>query len=449
MMDINFKQIGIMKVFNKIMILLALTFVVGACEDEDLTVLNPNATTTVSLSSTDVVLDKNDVGMNVLTVNWTEPDYGFNAADSYNILFDLAGGDFTKPQVVSGGSDFTKSFTTEQLNKVLLNLGAETGTATDVDVKVNAILSSRVKLASNVTSMMVTPYADVLDLSSVWGVVGSATTNGWDGPDMPFYKTDDADIYAAYVTLIDGMIKIRSNNSWDVNYGSNDADGNLQAGGSDIPVTAGTYKITFNESALTYTIEAYTWGIVGSATPNEWNGPDLPLSYDSYSDTWRAVVTLVDGAIKIRQNNEWTTSYGDKTLDGVLDQEDGNDIMVSAGNYQVIVDFNDLSYSLEETDIWGVVGSGYNDWGAAGPDAAFTPDYSKEGVYYINGVTLLDGMIKFRTNNVWGNDYGDVAPLDGILDKEGGNDIPSTAGVYDIILDFSNPDVPTYTITAK
>lgn len=230
MMDINFKQIGIMKVFNKIMILLALTFVVGACEDEDLTVLNPNATTTVSLSSTDLVLDKNDVGMNVLTVDWTEPDFGFNAATSYNILFDLAGSNFLKPQVVSGGSDFTKSFTTEQLNKILLNLGAETGTATDVEVKVNAVLSSTTKLASNVSSMMVTPYADVLDLSTTWGVVGSATPNGWNGPDMPFYKTEDADIYAAYVTLIDGLIKFRQNNSWDapnINYGSNNADGTL------------------------------------------------------------------------------------------------------------------------------------------------------------------------------------------------------------------------------
>jgi hypothetical protein len=459
MMDINFKQIGIMKVFNKIMILLALTFIVGACEDEDLTVLNPNATTTVSLSSTDLVLDKNDVGMNVLTVNWTEPDYGFNAADSYNILFDLAGGDFTKPQVVSGGSDFSKSFTTEQLNKILLNLGAETGTATDVDVKVNAVLSSRVKLASNVTSMMVTPYADVLDLSTAWGVVGNATPNGWGTlPDTPFYKTDEAGVYVAYITMIQaqdngadvqGYWKIRKDNAWDVNYGSDNADGTLQAGGSDIPVDPGTYKIVFDENELTYTITKYAWGIVGSATPNEWNGPDMPLTYDPYSDTWRAVVTLVDGAIKIRQNNDWAVSYGDKNLDGILDQEDGNDIIVTAGNYEVIVDFNDLSYSLEETDIWGVVGSGYNDWGAAGPDAAFTPDYSKDGVFYLKGVTLLDGMIKFRTNNVWGNDYGDVAPMDGILDKEGGNDIPSTAGVYDIILDFSNPDVPTYTITAK
>lgn len=448
MTAINFKQMKVMKVFNKIIMLLALTLFAGACEDEDLTVLNPNAATSVSLSATDVVLDKNNEGIDALTVNWTEPDYGFSAAANYNILFDVAGNNFAKPQVVTGGSDFTKTFKTEQLNKILLNLGLEPGTASELQVKVNAVLSNTKSLGSDAVSMMATAYADVLDLSSIWGVVGSATVNGWDGPDMPFYKTDAANVYVAYVTLVDGLIKIRSNNSWDVNYGSNSADGNLQAGGENIPVTAGTYKITFDESALTYAIEAFSWGLVGDATANGWDGPDMPLTYDSYSDTWRAVVTLKTGFMKIRQNNEWVLDYGDKTLDGILDRESDNNIPITAGNYQVIVDFNDLSYSIEETDIWGVVGSGYNDWGAAGPDAAFTPDYSAEGVYYINGVTLLDGFIKFRTNNVWVNDYGDKT-LDGILDKEGGNDIPSVAGVYDIVLDFSNPDVPTYTITEK
>ena len=100
-----------------------------------------------------------------------------------------------------------------------------------------------------------------------------------------------------------------------------------------------------------------------------------------------------------------------------------------------------------EPSAWGVVGSGYNDWGNAGPDAAFTPDYCNEGLYFINNVTLLDGEIKFRVNNDWGKNYGDTG-LDGIL-EEGGDNIPSEAGVYDVVLDFSNPSVPTYTMTKK
>jgi len=176
----------------------------------------------------------------------------------------------------------------------------------------------------------------------------------------------------------------------------------------------------------------------------------MPLSYDSYSDTWKGVVVLIEGVIKFRQNNSWDApniNYGSNNADGNL-QNGGSDIPVTSGTYEVIVNFNDLTYSIEETDIWGVVGSASpNKWD--GPDLDLARDYSKDGVYYVNGAILTDGVIKFRTNGVWGNDYGDKAPLDGILDKEDGNDIPVTAGTYDIILNFSNPDVPTYTITVN
>jgi len=50
-------------------------------------------------------------------------------------------------------------------------------------------------------------------------------------------------------------------------------------------------------------------------------------------------------------------------------------------------------------------------------------------------------------NNDWAVNYGDDG-VDGILEQNGA-DIPSIAGVYDIMLDFSNPNVPTYTLTAK
>jgi hypothetical protein len=59
-------------------------------------------------------------------------------------------------------------------------------------------------------------------------------------------------------------------------------------------------------------------------------------------------------------------------------------------------------------------------------------------------VTLVDGLIKFRRNNLWDENYGDDG--DGVLEP-GGPDIPVVAGVYDVILDLRNPSVPTYTLT--
>ena len=434
------------KYINKILFLLTFSALLMSCEKDDVVVINEDFTTTVSLNNDNIVLEEANEGMPVLTVSWTQPEFGFSAAAEYNILFDLASGDFSAPESVSAGSSLEKVFNTEDLNKILLNLGAEPGTSTQLQMKIDIIMSKQYSKPSDVSTLTATPYSGVLDLTTLWGVVGSATPNGWgDGPDTPFYKTSEPGINVAYINMIDGEWKIREDNKWDLNYGSSDGV-NLVEGGDNIAVTAGTYKITFDENNLTYEIEPYSWGLVGDATPNGWDGPDFPLNYDSCSDTWRAVVKLNDGEWKIRQNNDWAVNYGSDGADGNL-QASGGNIPVTLGYYEVIVDFNKLTYSIEKTEIYGVVGSGYNDWGGAGPDFAFTPDYCNEGIYYANNVTLIDGEIKFRVNNDWAINYGDTG-LDGIL-EEGGDNIPSVAGVYDIMLDFSNPSVPTYTLTAK
>lgn len=437
------------KYLNRILFLMTFTALIVGCEEDDVVVINQNFTTTVGLDQMDDILEDSKADEMALEVTWTQPDFGYNAAAEYNILFDISE-EFSAPQVIPGGKDmadgiFEKTFTHEQLNKIMLNLGIEPGTSTAVYVKVNIILSKQYDKASEPEMFMATAYSGVLDLTTPWGVVGSATPNGWDGPDVPFYQSGETGIYVAYITMIEGEWKIRKDNDWAVNYGS--ADGvNLEQDGANIMGVDGTYKITFDEANLTYTIETYSWGLVGDATEFGWDKPDVPLMYDSCSDTWRTDVYLKEGKVKIRQNEDWAVNYGSDAADGTL-QLNGADIAVTQGYYHVTVDFNNLTYSIEKTNVYGVVGSGYNDWGAAGPDFAFTPDFCNEGLYYANGITLLDGMIKFRANQDWAINYGDDG-LDGILEA-GGADIPSTAGTYDIVLDFTNPSVPTYTITPK
>ena len=56
--------------------------------------------------------------------------------------------------------------------------------------------------------------------ASKWGLVGSATANGWDGPDMIMYESG-ADQYGIYAQLVAGEIKFRFDNDWGVNLGDN------------------------------------------------------------------------------------------------------------------------------------------------------------------------------------------------------------------------------------
>ncbi len=436
-------------IINKLLLLLTISFAIGSCDDENLTIMNPDANTVATLSSGEVVLDKANLGQDALTINWTKPEFGFSAAASYQVLIDLAGGDFSSANVTSTGQELSYTFETEELNKIIIGLGIEPNTPTNLAVKVKVVLSSSTNIDSDVNSLMATAYADVLDLSSPWGIVGSAFNDwGGAGPDAPFYKIQgEPNRFVAYVTLLDGEWKIRKDNDWTVNFGDDGGDGTLEEGGANMLATAGTYKVIFDEAALTYTIEGFTWGIVGSSF-NDWGGggPDAPLTYDPFTDTWRTQVKLLDGEFKIRQNNDWGLNYGDTGLDGTL-EEGGDNIPSTFGYYEIIVNFNDLTYTMEKTDVFGVVGSGFNDWGAGGPDFPFVKDFGKEGVFHAKNVILLDGEINFRTNNDWGLTYGDTG-LDGIL-EEGGDNIPSTAGNYDITLDFSNPSIPTYTIIEK
>ena len=88
------------------------------------------------------------------------------------------------------------------------------------------------------------------------------------------------------------------------------------------------------------------WGIVGSF--NGWGtiSPDLPLSYNEITNNWSAVVTLTDGEIKFRKDNDWSNNYGDNEPDGLLDQG-GTNIAVVAGDYLVTINFNSLEYSIK------------------------------------------------------------------------------------------------------
>jgi len=264
-----------------------------------------------------------------------------------------------------------------------------------------------------------------------WGVVGSGYNAWGEFADQSFYTTDTDGVIVTYVTLIDGEIKFRENNAWDSDLGDTDADGTLEPGGTNIVVTAGNYKITIDLNASTYTMEPFSWGVVGEAYNNWGETPDAKFTYDYTTDTFKLGVRLLDGEMKFRKNNAWDTDFGDSGADGTLDAG-GDNIVVSAGHYAITLDFNAGTYTLEPADIWGVVGSGYNEWGET-PDFSFTevrPDFWEAEI-----VTILDGEIKFRLNNDWASDYGDTG-ADGTLDA-GGENIVTTAGLYRIQLDLA------------
>ena len=103
------------------------------------------------------------------------------------------------------------------------------------------------------------PNPDDLNQSLVgslsdWGLVGSATSNGWDGPDMEMYETGE-NLYELYASLTANELKFRFNEDWGVNYGDNDTDNSLESGGANIPVSIeGVYHVILNLDTNTYSL---------------------------------------------------------------------------------------------------------------------------------------------------------------------------------------------------
>jgi hypothetical protein len=101
----------------------------------------------------------------------------------------------------------------------------------------------------------------------VWGLVGSATANSWDGPNQKFvpdFGINEGHYYIHGAVLSNGEIKVRQNDAWAVNYGSSSfnaasSTNDLDLDGSNIPVAAGTYNVTLNFSSSTPSITLHQW----------------------------------------------------------------------------------------------------------------------------------------------------------------------------------------------
>ncbi len=384
----------------------------------------------------------------VMTLEWIDYAYlEYNVPVQYKVQFSTESDNFQNPLETAPLQQMSLTLTQSQLNSYAVNAGIDPETTGTLLVRVKSVVTStlgeEVEFTSNAMMYSVTTYPTTLDLSTTWGVVGSATPNGWDGPDVPFFTTGEEGVIVAYPYLKMGELKFRENNAWDVNYGDDNADGTLEAGGANIVVSQeGYYRIIMNLNDLTYTMEPYSLGIVGSATPNGWDGPDIMLEFDQYSNTFKTVTTLAEGEIKFRLNNAWDLNYGGEN--GIL-SENGSNIAVTAGNYIVSVSLADNTYTLEPIDdIWGVVGSATpNGWD--GPDLQMTKDWSQPdaNIWVINRANLADGEMKFRLNNAWDVNYGSDN-ADGNLQLNGGN-IPVSAGAYKIRFNLDNL---TYSVNA-
>ena len=94
-------------------------------------------------------------------------------------------------------------------------------------------------------------------LKTDWGLIGSATPDGWNSDQNMTYDPTDR-TWNITLNLIGGQeVKFRANDGWDLNYGDTGANALLEAGGDNIKIpTSGLYaiKLYLDKPDYTYSI---------------------------------------------------------------------------------------------------------------------------------------------------------------------------------------------------
>lgn len=211
------------------------------------------------------------------------------------------------------------------------------------------------------------------------------------------------------------------------------------------PMTEGQMDVRIKTASGTsnfYTLKVTpyqpNWGIIGSATPAGW-GASTPMTYNPMTGKYSISLGLTAGEIKFRLDDSWTTNYGDDGNDLSLDANGAN-IPVAAGNYTIVADFANHTYSITPIpNAWGIIGDATpTGWGS---DTLM--DYNPATGKYSIIMRMNVGSFKFRLNHDWGTNYGDDG--NNLTLDNGGSNIPiAAAGTYYITTDFTGL---TYTIT--
>jgi starch-binding outer membrane protein SusE/F len=313
------------------LIFIGLISLLAGCEKDGTNVVmltNPIVPTIKTLPNLTLLRSK---GTDTLTFVGTSVNPGFHASATYFLEACAHGNNFADAVTVySGVQDTLIKMTVSDLNGIMLKkFTADQVTA--VDFRIRSVLTVDAGTGAPGTSTNPLVYS-------------SAATNA----NVTVYGLPRLDLLNSGVTQkiesplgdgkYSGFVKLDATKAFTLK----DPDANKEYGatgsalvlnGAGITIAAdGWYKLMADTHALTYSIDPYMIGLVGSATSNGWNSPDQKMDYDAKTGTWYITTTLVDGDIKFRLNDGWAWNLGGTTNNLV---HNGSNITLTAGNYTI------------------------------------------------------------------------------------------------------------------
>ncbi|SFC13756.1 protein of unknown function [Kaistella jeonii] len=290
-----------------------------------------------------IVLDGANPNVTAATIKWN--DYAYGGDVKYNVEIAASGSANFFPL---GTVQNAKMLEVSHLvfDKAVLKTGAIANIASNIDIKVTASSTSvggTIVKVSDIVTFKVTPY----QLESFLYVPGAY--QNWDPLTAESLRSATSNgIYIGYInyTAPNSEFKITTARNWDNSYGTTGGYNITYNGGNNLVApNIGYQKLTVDTNSLTYALEAYSWGIIGSATPGGWDN-DTDLLWNSTTQKWEINnIVLSVGEIKFRLNNDWGTNYGDDGNNGSLEPSGANIPITEAGNYKITFDEENLVWT--------------------------------------------------------------------------------------------------------
>ena len=321
------------------------------------TLTQPAGISAFTASSTQVVLSTSNDSSQVVTFKWDAPDYGFKAATTYTLLFDMpadtggANGWANAMKITLANNTVQRSYLGTDFNKLLNQLGLPVGTASTLVVRLKADLNQSTGSASTVAPLVstitltVTPYKVILVYPKLY-IAGDFLSPTWTQKDQPGWiiaapKSDG--VYEGYInfTNTDNKFKFSTVPNWNgTNYGWGGSATTISSTGGDLYVAGPAYcKVKADVNALTFSATPTSWRIAGDF--NSWSLSATPMTFNSNTNMWTATnVSLTAGTkFKFEGDANWTSEIGVNSK-GDLVASGGDIIVAKTGTFTVSLDLS-------------------------------------------------------------------------------------------------------------
>lgn len=187
-------------------------------------------------------------------------------------------------------------------------------------------------------------------------------------------------------------------------------------------------------STFMLSLQAQSIGIIGSSTPGGWDA-DTDMTQDAGNTSlWSIDLTLIDGAAKFRENDDWAVNWGGADFPIGIGTQDGPDIPVFAGDYTVTLDTSSGEYNFQLHSDIGIIGDATpNGWDF---DTDMYQMADDTNMYFIT-LDLVQGSAKFRQFDDWATNWGSADFPIGTGTQDGADISVDKAGTYYITFNKS------------